>query len=254
MKLHVISSGSSGNSYCVETDTDLLFFDIGASVTRVKRSLASLFPCKTVSLFLTHEHFDHVSGIAPFIRAFNPKVYSSVGTADYIKRTVAPMDDVNILTAGVRYDIGAFSVIPFNVSHDAAEPFGYKLIAPCGNIGFLTDLGYVTTEQLAYMEDVCFLVLEANHDEKMLKAGKYPASLKKRIASNKGHLSNSDAFAVLTALHGGSLSCCLFAHISEENNDYNLLEKLGKFCSEQYGIKTGVLRQKSYTSYELSAV
>ncbi len=252
MKLHVLSSGSSGNSYCIETDTDLLFVDIGVTFTTVRKQLNPLLSGKAVSLFITHEHTDHISGIMPFIRALHPKIYTGAGTARQLAGNGVPQDYLYPLAADGYYDMGNFAVTPFNVSHDAAEPFGYKLMTPCGNVGFLTDLGCVTQGELAHLEGVDVLVLEANHDEELLKKGRYPAYLKKRIASHKGHLSNVDAVSVLAALYGGSLNRCLFAHVSEENNDYDLLDKLGTFCGKQYRVKIDVLRQKSYSCHDIS--
>ncbi|MDR0454590.1 MAG: MBL fold metallo-hydrolase [Deferribacteraceae bacterium] len=252
MKLHVLSSGSSGNSYCAETDTDMFFVDIGVSTANVKKYLGSAAAGKTISLFVTHEHVDHIKGITPFINAFRPKIYTSAGTAEYLARMRnVPRELLFPLATDVYYNMDSFAITPFNVSHDAEEPFGCKLMTSCGNIGFLTDIGCVTQEQLTYMEDVDVLVLEANHDEHLLKKSRYPQDLKKRIASHKGHLSNNAAAAVVTALHGGRLNHCLFAHVSEENNDYRILEELGIFCKEQFGVNISVLRQKNYTSYEV---
>ena len=209
MKLHVLASGSSGNSYCVETDTDLIFVDIGVGIAKVKKYIDPLRSGKTVSLFITHEHIDHIRGIIPFMRAFSPRVYASAGTSDCLALEGISAEFLYPLAAGGYYEMDTFAVMPFNVSHDAAEPFGYKFMTLGGSVGFLTDLGYVAQEQLACMECVDILVLEANHDKGMLKNGVYPSYLKKRIASQKGHLSNTDAAAVLAAKHKAGNSSCL---------------------------------------------
>ncbi|MDR2884513.1 MAG: MBL fold metallo-hydrolase [Deferribacteraceae bacterium] len=243
MRLHTLASGSSGNSYCVETDNELIFVDIGVPVSAIKTLLSTIPTGKNISLLLTHEHTDHIKGLVPFVNYLQPRIYSSIGTAEIISEFV-PAELIFPLEADQSQYIGGFGVTPFNVSHDAAEPFGYVIMTPNCNVGVMTDLGHVTKEQIEQLKHVDFLILEANHDKDMLRKGKYPHYLKRRIAGAKGHISNDEAVSTLVSLQDSAVKRCLFAHVSEENNDYEILDRLAAFCTENYGIYTQVLRQK----------
>ncbi|MDR2869714.1 MAG: MBL fold metallo-hydrolase [Deferribacteraceae bacterium] len=248
--LHVLASGSSGNSYCIETDSDLVFVDIGVSLQELNAFFETVpHGGRAISLLITHEHGDHISGLPAFVRRFSPTIYSSTGTARAIFEKVNT--EIITLQRDSYYDADSFAIVPFDVSHDAAEPFGFMLMTAQGNIGFATDLGCVTDKQLRHLEDSDVLVLEANHDKELLRKGKYPYYLKRRIASHKGHLSNDDAMAAIASLHMGNLKHCLLAHVSEENNSYELLEQCRAFCESAYGLQADVLRQKQSRSFAM---
>jgi phosphoribosyl 1,2-cyclic phosphodiesterase len=254
MKLHALASGSSGNSYCIETDTDLIFMDIGVRLCDITSFMAGIDnENKRLSLFLTHEHTDHISGLASFMRKYSPRVYSSAGTARALADKV-DLSSIFVLQRSVYYDTDSFAVVPFDISHDAAEPFGYVVMTAQGNAGFATDLGCVTDQQLRYLEDSDILVLESNHDKEMLRKGSYPAYLKRRIASHKGHLSNDDTMAALACLHTGNLKHCLLAHVSKENNSHEILERYRLFCESNYGLRADILEQQRYVSFEVNAL
>ena len=250
MKLHVLASGSSGNCYCIENDNDLIFIDIGVTLTSVKKFISTLAPADyNISLFISHEHTDHISGALPFIRSYKPSVFASAGTAAWLEEKGAASVCIK---DGQYCDFDSFAVVPFEVSHDAAEPMGFVVMTNHGNIGFATDLGCITVKQLDHLQAADMLVLEANHDVVMLKKGKYPYYLKRRIAGHKGHLSNNEAMGAVASLIESNLRHCLFAHVSEENNDYELLERLKGFCEDKYNIQADVLRQNEQRSFEFT--
>lgn len=251
MKIHALASGSSGNCYCIETGTDLIFLDIGVKMSVIKEFL----PCcadKNISLLVSHEHSDHISGIKPFIRKYNPKIYTSPATSETLLNQGAAPESIYPLMNGGYYELENFAVTAFDVPHDVPAS-GFIVMTAYGNVGLMTDCGCVTENQLCQLTKADVLILEANHDKDLLKKGKYPAYLKRRIASSKGHLSNEDAMSCLGALAGGNLHTCLLAHVSEENNDYDMLEKLAIFACNSYNIDTYVLRQKQYNCFSYAA-
>ena len=251
MKLHVLASGSAGNAYCVESGSDLIFIDIGVSLSSVKAFLKTLPEAgKKISILITHEHSDHISGLLPFVKAFAPKIYTAEATADFIANAGVRNNQIHRLKSGGYHEEKHFALTGFHVPHDVPT-FGFILMTDYGNLGFMTDCGCVTKDQLSHLEMADWLVLEANHDIEMLKKGPYPSYLKRRIASSKGHLSNNDALASVAALAGGNMKECFFAHVSEENNSYTLLEELATFAATQYDISTHVLRQKKEVSFTL---
>ncbi len=247
--LHVLASGSKGNSYCIETRNDLIFIDTGISATDLKFFARKHRENKNITCVITHEHIDHVRGLKSFVKEFEPQVFSSEGTAEALRQDGVNPRCLYPLEAGRSYSFDHFALTGFDIPHDAAEPFGWIVETENCTTGFLTDLGCVTKEHLMYLRHADTIVLESNYDEAMLKKGRYPAYLKKRIASTKGHLSNEIAMLTIASLAGGRLKKCLFAHISEENNEYSLVEHNSSFCSQSYGISADVLRQKTYYLY-----
>ena len=126
MKFNVIASGSSGNCYCIENNGHFIFVDAGATLTSIRKGLENRKPDikKGASLFVTHEHTDHISGILPLISSFNPKIYTSRGTAfALVERGVDP-ETIFTIDANITYEFADFTVMPFKTMHDAAEPFG----------------------------------------------------------------------------------------------------------------------------------
>jgi phosphoribosyl 1,2-cyclic phosphodiesterase len=249
--LHVLASGSSGNCCCIETEKALVFIDAGVGAKRLRKFIEnsgkSLDECY---FFITHEHGDHISGLLTFCRFYTPKIYASEGTLQRLNWKGIPRKCLTALQKDKLYRFASFSVSAFNTHHDACEPFGYTVTAGETTFGVLTDCGRVTENILESISDVTHLILEANYDPELLANGPYVKSLKKRIASNKGHLSNDDACGVLAGLAGGALKECHFGHVSEKNNDYSLLARLAEFCQKLYGIKVDVLRQKTYYNYD----
>lgn len=246
INFNCVSSGSSGNCYFLETADKAVFVDVGVPLKSIL-SVADVnrLTGKEIHLFITHEHNDHISGLKPFVNRFSPKIYSSEGTAHALHKAVGHLSHVYVLEGGGEYEIDGFSVIPFRISHDSAEPFGYRFRFGDKVITFATDLGIVTKEVEKFLWCADILVLESNYEPKLLKDGKYPAYLKQRIASHKGHLSNSDAMKVLGSLCSSGIGRVYLAHVSEENNDYALLENYAQFCRKNYKLDTYVLKRET---------
>lgn len=248
MNFNVIASGSSGNCYCIENNGHFIFIDAGATLTSVKKGLENRKPDneKGASLFITHEHTDHISGILPLISYFNPKIYTSKGTAYMLLDKGVSPDIIYTMDAKTIYDFMDFSVIPFKTSHDAAEPFGFKFKFSDKVVSIATDLGVITNDLLKKIEDSDVLTVESNYEDDLLKRNrKYPEYLKKRIRSKKGHLSNKDAFYLVGELSKCRLKRCFLGHVSENNNDYDILDKYAEACLNTHNVDASVLRQKT---------
>lgn len=244
MKFRILSSGSSGNCYCIEHNNKYIFIDAGVSVKRIKEELGDLPDDSEKMLFITHEHSDHISGFMPLVKKYAPKVYTSEKTAFILVEKGANPDNIYVLDADCNYDMEDFSVTPFKLMHDAVEPFGYKFCFDDNIISIATDFGIVTDYITKSIEDSNIVLLESNYEDEILKANNYPAYLKSRILSNRGHLSNMQAHKLIGELSSKKLQKCFLAHVSENSNDYNLLERYAINCQEYYNVETMVVYQK----------
>ena len=254
MKFNVIASGSSGNCYCIENNGHFIFVDAGATLTSIRKGLENRKPDikKGASLFITHEHTDHISGILPLISSFNPKIYTSRGTAFALVEKGIDPETIFTIDANITYEFADFTVMPFKTMHDAAEPFGYKFDFGSKTVSIATDFGIVTDDVLKAVEDSHVLTVESNYEDELLKKNrKYPEYLKKRILSKKGHLSNKDAFYLIGELSKCKLERCFLGHVSENNNDYDILEKYADACLNVHNIETSVLRQKTRAAFNI---
>jgi phosphoribosyl 1,2-cyclic phosphodiesterase len=228
----------------MEFEDQVIFVDVGVPFKRISEAVdIQRFRDKEVHLFITHEHTDHVAGIKPFINKFAPKIYSSEGTAIAMEKHLGDTSSFLVLEAGGDYDISGFSSIPFAIAHDSNEPFGFRFTFDDKVVSFATDLGIVTNEVEDFLRCSDLLILESNYEPQLLTESKYPVYLKNRIASHKGHLSNKDAFRLMGSICDTGIGRAFLAHVSDENNDYDILEKYAKACMKSYDVQTEVLRR-----------
>ena len=217
MRLSVLASGSKGNAVLVEMDGTRLLVDVGIGLRRLKACLTALGLSLDAldGVLLTHEHRDHVAGLWALLREVPLPVYSRPGTiAALPQRELLPSACLHPFRGDMT--LGAVQVAPFPLSHDAAEPVGYR-VRGSRTCTVATDLGFVTGAVQDAIEGTDALVLEANHDPATLRQGRYPWPLKQRILSNRGHLSNLDAAWTLARMKKRPAQVFL-AHLSEENN------------------------------------
>ncbi|MDL2280386.1 MBL fold metallo-hydrolase [Selenomonadales bacterium OttesenSCG-928-I06] len=236
MQINILASGSKGNATLIQTEDTKILIDAGISTTKMKNSLESLnVDLKDIdAVLLTHEHQDHIKGLPVLSRKYNIKIFATPKTWQTLdcKESLRREFCYNLNNS---LDFSDLKIEPFSISHDAADPVGYNFYNKSFKLSFATDLGIVspTVKQAISMSDA--LVLEANHDSKMLKTGPYPTYLKNRISSNKGHLANTDTGWTLARLNRKNHTKVFLAHISETNNDpilakntvTNILENAG---------------------------
>lgn len=227
LKFCSFASGSSGNCYLVKTENTNLLIDTGIAGKRVLAGLEKngLSPDEINGLFLTHEHTDHVKSVRMISKkADSAGVFATEGTLAAVKDKL-PQERTVRVQAGRSVRIGDITVEPFSVSHDAAEPVGYSFQSGGRKISIVTDTGIISEEILENMQNADALLLEANHEVNILKIGPYSYSLKRRILSDKGHLSNDASAETLIRLleyrekHPGTDKLkVILGHLSKINN------------------------------------
>jgi len=239
VRVSVLGSGSSGNSTYVRGGNTHVLVDAGFSGRSIADRLAKVGvePESIAGIVVTHEHGDHTAGIGVFARRHGTPLYMTDRTRDACARLLRGPERIESYQAGRPFLIGDLRVEPFLTVHDAADPVGVAVVDECTGLrlGIATDLGRPTV-QIRHALSACdVLVLEANHDEVLLHTSAYPVSVKRRIASSHGHLSNQAAARLVTELMHPRLAGVILAHLSNECNRPELamevvgasLEKLG---------------------------
>jgi len=219
-----IASGSSGNSVFVSTQGTHILIDAGLSGKTIEAGLRSHgINCASVdALFITHEHSDHIKGAGVLSRRYDMPVYATAGTWEYINRhsAIGKVADKNkmLITPNTPIIFEDIEIMPFDIPHDASQPVGYAIKSGGYKIAIATDLGYISD---IVAENICeadVILIESNHDIKMLENGPYPAHLKRRILSDTGHLSNVSCGRFLADTFSSKTKHILLGHLSEENN------------------------------------
>ena len=221
LTVHILASGSEGNCLLVNAGGTHLLVDAGISARRICGALQAigLSPSDISGVLLTHEHTDHICGVATLTKQHRLPLYASRGTAEALCRKSSCVSDVlRVIPRAGAFDIGNARITVFPTSHDATESIDFRVDHDGASIGILTDTGFVTPEAEQTLAGVDLMVLESNHDEEWLLSGPYPYYLKQRILGLQGHLCNEDAaqFAVTLAENGAS--DIVLAHLSRDNN------------------------------------
>jgi phosphoribosyl 1,2-cyclic phosphodiesterase len=244
--LIVLGSGSGGNCALVMSDRCRILIDAGFSAKRISQGLQSLGiePESLDGILVTHEHSDHIAGLKVFCGKFDVPVYCNSLTAEYLCRCgIAEAGRYKIFSTGSSFTIQDIDVQAFYVPHDAIDPVAFVVSSDYGSVGFLTDLGYAPKLARERIREVHTLVVETNHDEQRLQADpKRPWSVKQRILSRHGHLSNEAAAALVADIAGENLRRVVLGHLSRECNSPELalsamrqlgLDSLEFYCAEQ---------------------
>lgn len=224
MKLCSIASGSSGNCIYISSDTTGLLVDVGISKRRIEEGLLdiSVNPEELRGVLITHEHSDHIKGLGVMARRYGLPIYGTKGTINAIKRTASLGKIDEELYHTVQSDhpfwIGDMQIKPIATSHDAAEPVAYKFQCEGKRAAVITDLGTYDDYIVENLQKLDLLLLEANHDVRMLQVGSYPYYLKQRILGKRGHLSNESSAQLLCQLIHDKMKHVLLGHLSQENN------------------------------------
>lgn len=220
MRFASLGSGSEGNGLVVEAAGSRLMIDCGFGVRDAAKRLArlGLVPGDIHAIVVTHEHSDHVGGVAAFAAKHSIPVFLTFGTISVVGARFAGMDRVYGFDSHDRFAVGALEVRPFPVPHDAREPVQFVVTDGAVRLGVVTDLGTSTPAVERALSGLDALVLECNHDAAMLADGPYPAQLKARISGRFGHLANDASAALLAALDNSRLKHIVAAHLSKQNN------------------------------------
>ena len=227
MKFCVLGSGSRGNCTYIEEGETCLLIDAGFSGKEIARRLALIGrrPEQLSAILVTHEHHDHITGVGVLSRRFQLPVYANPETHSAAEGRVGKLCARREFSTGRRFSLDGFEIHPFAVSHDTADPVGFVVDSGNRRLGYCTDTGRVT-KLMAHLLGECHgLILEANHDPRMLKEGPYPFPLKQRVGSNMGHLANADAASFARQLGGGVLETLVLAHLSETNNHPDIVRQ-----------------------------
>lgn len=222
MRVSVLGSGSRGNAILVEGGTSRILVDAGFSARDLARRMGSLGvdPDTLDGIVVTHDHSDHTRGMGVFARRHDTPLYLTQGTREACAKMLKGSETIIAYRAGVPFPVGAFRVEPFLTVHDAREPVGVAVVhADSGSrLGVATDLGRPTAGIRHALSRCQILVLEANHDEVLLQTAPYPWSVKARIRSSHGHLSNRAAARFAAELYHDDLQAVVLAHLSAESN------------------------------------
>lgn len=222
-RIAVLASGSKGNATYIEIDGVRILIDVGISTHRLTRTLAALgiSIAELDGIFITHEHSDHIRGLATLLKRYHLPLFAPSATLRAIRESIAVPDDT-FTPLKKNLTLGAVTIESFPTLHDAISPVGYTV---CGSKTFAlaTDLGFLTNTVFRAIDKKDVLLLEANHDRELLQRGSYPKHLKQRILSNRGHLENSAAAWALVRLKKRPQAVFL-AHMSQENNSPTLVK------------------------------
>ena len=228
MQLYSIASGSSGNCIYVGGEEARILIDAGISMKRIREGLMEEnFPIENLhAIFITHEHTDHICGLGPVLRKYQIPVYATKETIEAIwekgDMKGVSEDLFHAVVPEKAVSIEDMEIMPVRISHDAANPVCYTVQSESKKIGVATDMGCFSNEIVDHLKDCDSLLLEANHDVRMLQVGAYPYSLKQRILGEKGHLSNESAGRLLCRLLHDKMKQIMLGHLSRENN-YEML-------------------------------
>ncbi|MBI1355207.1 MAG: MBL fold metallo-hydrolase [Acidobacteria bacterium] len=219
MRFSILGSGSSGNAAFLASSNARVLVDAGFSFRQLNKRMAAIGESieNLDAVLISHEHSDHVAGLEVLARKVGAPIYMTEMTADAMAWGVKP-PHVETFAAGSRLSIGDLEIDTFTIPHDAVDPVGFCVRQNGFKVGLVTDLGYVTASIKHRIQGCDLLMLESNHDLEMLKVGPYPWSVKQRVMSRVGHLSNQAVGDFLASDFDRSTRTVVLAHLSGNNN------------------------------------
>jgi len=220
-KLTILGSGSGGNCAYIETAEARILVDAGFTPRQIRKRLECIgrVPENLTAILITHEHSDHIQGLTGIAAKLNIPIYCNRATKDEFERILATRFDCRLFETGASFEIADVQVDTFTIPHDAQDPVGFLLRTADGNIGFVTDLGHMTKLVIERTRAANVLVLESNHDVKMLRECPHRSwPLKQRILGRHGHLSNEAAAEAVAQIMSADLHHLYLAHLSRECN------------------------------------
>jgi len=248
MNVHILASGSKGNSTIIQIQDQMIMIDAGISLKQVHLRLFDhqIELNQLAGVFITHEHADHVGGLASLYKKYQMPIFLSKGTYRNLARSISekiPEEAFRFITFGDKISFSLFEVMPFMTYHDALEPTGYKVIENDKSLVYMTDTGYYPEHGFDVLRNANAYIIESNHEPDLLLDSDRPWILKRRILDDKGHLSNEDSAFLMVNLIGVNTKKIVLAHLSEECNTtdhaldaYHRIFKNNGLCVEDYQI------------------
>ncbi len=224
MRMVSIASGSSGNCIYIGSDNTHILVDAGISNRRIETGLKELglSPGELSGILITHEHSDHIKGLGVLARKYDMPIYSTRETLEEIQDSKSlgeiPGELMHPILPDHDFKLGDLDIKPFSIDHDAANPVAYRVENNRKSVAVATDMGHYSQYIIDHLKDLDAILLESNHDVKMLEAGPYPYYLKRRILGDYGHLSNENAGKLLSNILHDNLKHIFLGHLSKENN------------------------------------
>jgi len=240
----MLASGSRGNCALVASTRTRILVDAGISCKETFKRMKSLGedPHTLAAILITHEHNDHIYGLATLARKLGVPVFMSAAThaawarAMRLQNGARPqLEKLERFESGHRFQVGDIEVKPFTIPHDAVDPVGFTFRAEGLKVGLATDLGYLPVNVRDHLRGCDILVMESNHDVEMLRGGSYPWAVKQRVASNVGHLSNEKLADFFAGDYDNSAAFVVLAHLSEENNHPEIARRLAERALAERG-------------------
>lgn len=229
MRFSVLASGSTGNAVYIEAGSTRILVDAGIGIRQLQTAFKEIAvsPEDLQAVVVTHEHSDHVKGLAAVVRKWKVPVYATEGTWSKVQGFWREDEIVQVrqLRSGTVFTLGELAIEPFAISHDAEEPLGFCFYLGDEKLALATDLGYANDRVREAMRGAHKLIVESNHDLEMLRKGSYPWHLKRRILGDKGHLSNDSAVDLLADVISDTTEAVYLAHLSQENNQPDIARR-----------------------------
>lgn len=222
IRISMLASGSSGNVTYIETPKRKILVDAGLSGTKIRQALMKVNRdiSEIDSIFITHEHTDHIKGLGVLARKYDVDLYANELTWRAIGEKCGSIDDKqkHIMEIGEIITLGDVDIMSYGVSHDAVNPQFYAFQKDNKQFAMLTDTGYVSDRLRSLLCNSDAYLIESNHDLDMLRMGRYPWSLKQRILGDEGHLSNDDGALAMVEMIGEQTKRIYLGHLSRDNN------------------------------------
>ncbi|MBG9980761.1 MBL fold metallo-hydrolase [Facklamia sp. DSM 111018] len=243
LRFSILASGSSGNCTYIETGQKRFIVDAGLSGKKIEQLFQQINRDirQVDAIFVTHEHKDHIHGVGVLSRRYNLPIYANHKTWQAMEKMlghIAP-ENKQYIEPDTMLEMGDLDIVSYNVSHDAAQPQFYAFQKGKKQFVMLTDTGYVSDRLRSQLKDADAYLIESNHEVELLRYGAYPWSVKQRILSDKGHLSNEDGALAIRDLIGNKTKNVYLGHLSRDNNTKELAMDKMEEILQQYDIDTG---------------
>ncbi|MDC3425971.1 MBL fold metallo-hydrolase [Aquibacillus sp. 3ASR75-11] len=243
LSFSVLASGSTGNAFFIGTENEKILVDAGLSGKELDRlfSEIGMNPNTLSRILVTHEHSDHIKGLGVFARKYNLPIYANEKTWNAMEGSIGKLtlDQKFIFGLEKTNTFGDIDVESFGVSHDAAEPMFFTFYHGGKKVALITDLGYVSDRIKKTVEDADAYIFESNHDVSMLRMGRYPWNVKRRILGDSGHVSNEDCALALSEIIGNKTKRIYLAHLSKDNNMKDLARMSVESVLNERGFSIG---------------